>query len=157
MSSIGQYLFSVLIAALLTTIVCIFVSEKTSSGLTLKIICGIFLVFTAISPVLDIHIIDLSDYWSTISEDTQHISAYGIESSLAEQKTIINEYLTAYVLEKAHALNLDVDTYIEFNNDSIPTPYKIYFKGNASPYAREELTQYITENLGIPEEHLIWN
>ena len=156
MGSIGQYLLSILTAALISAVVFAVVSEKSPLRSSLKITCAIFLGITALSPLTDIKI-DLSEYFSSLSTDNQWITDWGTAATLSEQKTIINESISAYILEKANSLNLDVTTLVEFKDDKIPIPYKIYIDGDASPYAKKELAQYITENIGISEEHQIWN
>ena len=67
------------------------------------------------------------------------------------------EQASAYVLEKAKALNLDITAQLEFGNEDIPIPKQIYLNGNVSPYAKKELTHFIAEQLGIPEENQVWN
>ena len=59
--------------------------------------------------------------------------------------------------KKAKALNLDITANVEFGREDVPIPTEIYLYGNASPYAKYELTRYITEQLGIPEENQVWN
>ena len=81
----------------------------------------------------------------------------GITASYNQQKAIITEKATAYVLEKANSLNLDLSAEIKFSNDGIPIPEKIYLFGAAGPFAKEQMTIFIAENLGISEACQIWS
>lgn len=157
MSQIGNYLFSIITAALATSLVGVIFNENKSVGSIVKSISGLFLVLTVISPILGIQTFHISDYFSSLSTDAQNVADSGAEIAASAQKTIIKEQASAYVLEKAKALNLDITANVEFGREDVPIPTEIYLYGNASPYAKYELTRYITEQLGIPEENQVWN
>ena len=107
--------------------------------------------------MLNIQIPNLTIYTDALSEEGQQLADSGIAATYDQQKAIITEQATAYVLEKAKALNLDLSTEIAFSNDAVPIPVKIYLFGAAGPFAREQMATFITENLGISEACQIWN
>ena len=157
MSHVGKYLFSVITAALATALASLIINTKTPVGSIVKMVCGVFLAITMISPIIDIPMLDLTGCFSSVSLDAQSIAQSGLGISSSNQKEIINERVTAYVLEKAEALNMDITAHVEFTDAATPTPYKIYLEGAASPYAKDVLVEYITEHLGITEEYQVWN
>ena len=157
MSRMGQYLFSVLTAALATSLVGVIFNGNKSVGSIIKFISGIFLGLTVISPILNVQSFNISDYFSSLTTDAEIIADTGSDFAAANQKAIIMEQASAYVLEKAKALNLDITAQLEFGNENIPIPKQIYLNGNVSPYAKKELTHFIAEQLGIPEENQVWN
>ena len=62
----------------------------------------------------------------------------------------------AYILDKAMALELQLQVEVVLSEDEIPVPEEVRLAGKASPYAKARLQQIIKEDLGIDKEHLIW-
>ena len=54
-------------------------------------------------------------------------------------------------------MNLDVEVELVLRSDEIPVPEQIYIQGAASPFARNQLSTFISDNIGIPEERQIWS
>ena len=157
MSQLAQYLITILSAALAISLIGTVMDNKSPVTATIKLICGIFMLLTALSPMLDLRIPNLSVYADELSAKGQEIADLGITASYNQQKAIITEKATAYVLEKAKSLNLDLSAEIKFSNDGIPIPEKIYLFGSAGPFAKEQMTIFIAENLGISEACQIWS
>jgi hypothetical protein len=70
--------------------------------------------------------------------------------------TIIKENLEAYILDKASALQLDVDVDIVLTEDLPPAPDSVTIIGNASPYNKQVFQAFLVEEIGIPKEQQIW-
>ena len=157
MSRMGQYLFSVLTAALATSLVGVIFNGNKSVGSIIKFISGIFLGLTVISPILNVQSFNISDHFSSLTTNAEIIADTGSDFAAANQKAIIMEQASAYVLEKAKALNLDVEVELVLGSDEIPVPEQIYIQGAVSPFARNQLSTFISDNIGIPEDRQIWS
>ena len=60
--------------------------------------------------------------------------------------------------KEAGLMKLDklIETRQRIPNCEIPIPIKVRLSGKASPYAKGQLQQIITEELGIEKENQIW-
>lgn len=157
MSQIGRYIFTILAGAFALSIISIVMDDKSAVTSMVRMICGLFLTITAISPLLNIQIPDLTKYYSDISTDSKFITDAGIEIARTEQMAIISEQTSAYILEKAKMLNLDLTAQVVCSDEAVPIPERVYLTGAAGPFAKTQLSAFIVEHLGIPEEQQIWN
>ena len=72
------------------------------------------------------------------------------------QKEIIARKVAAYILDKAQALETELDVKVTVADGEIPVPESVRLTGMISPYARAQLQKIIAQDLGIPKEHQIW-
>jgi len=157
LSQVGRYIFTILAGAFASSVISIVLDNKSPVMSMVRMICGLLLTITALSPLLDIQIPDLTKYYSHISTDSKFITETGIDIARSEQMAIISEQTSAYILEKAKMLNLDLTAQVVCSDDAIPIPESVYITGAAAPFAKTQLSAYIAAHLGIPEERQIWN
>ena len=69
MSDSGAYLLRIVAAAIICGIATSLVGTKGSLASSLKLICGIFISITLISPLVNIKITDMTDYFDGIKAD----------------------------------------------------------------------------------------
>ena len=62
----------------------------------------------------------------------------------------------SYILEKAKALNCDLQVEVILSSDATPVPEQVRISGSISPYAKQAISTMLTEDLGIDREAQIW-
>ena len=157
MGSIGKYLFSIVACALLISICKTVLPQKSVVGSLVKMICGVLLSITIISPLRRISFNDMYSIYSRIKIDGEMVAEDGSQMSKIQLEDSIKECVASYIFDKATSLELSVDTEVFLSNETVPRPNEIHITGNASPYAKAQLTQIIIRDLSIPEENILWN
>ncbi len=153
MEQVREYLLSVTAAAILCGIAMTLVGKQGSISALVKLICGLVLAVTAISPWTKLELLDLSEYTKGLGLEAAAASDDGIAMANAAQEAIITERTEAYILDKATAMGLALSVEVTLT-DGVPT--QAVLSGAVSPYERKQLTQYIADELGIPEENQQW-
>lgn len=156
MSGVGQYILSVIAAALICSIILRISSSSGKTGLVMKLLCGVFLVCTAISPWIDVRMDDFNYIMQGLSKDTEYAVATGQDAAQTEMRNIIKQKVEAYISNKATLLKANVKVEVIMSDDNPTIPGSTRITGLISPYAKQCLTQYIADELGIPEEKQIW-
>lgn len=154
MDEVRQYIVSIITAAIICGTVTCLVGKKGNIASIVKFLCGLFMTITAIAPWVNLRLPDDYSFWDTLQAEAQISVAEGEEISAQMQSAIIKEQLESYVLEKANSLELDVSVEISLNDRNLPD--LVIIQGAASPYARNRLSSYICENLGVTEDGLKW-
>lgn len=156
MEGIKQYLISITAAAVITGLVLSIVDAKSSVGKTLRTVASIFLLIAFIGPVVKL---DLTKALAIIDQDVDTMT-FDTEQSAQDVREVyeklIIERTGAYILDEANTLGARVDIAIELDDSEIPTPEKIILEGEISPYAKSQLSTWISENLGVSRENQIW-
>lgn len=118
----------------------------------LKMLCGIFLMLTVLSPVAGPVVPELDP--DRFARDAEAAAREGADLARAEQEGIITEACEAYIWNKAAAMGLELTVRVELNEDLIPRAAVL--KGEASPLERQSLTECITRDLGLGKEAVTW-
>ena len=156
MENLGRYLIGVAAAAFLCGILRQ-VSEKLGiSGKLISMITGIFMAIALVSPIKMFHFPDFSKMLSQLENDAQYYVSHGQEIAYEQVSVYISEQVRTYILEKASALNANVEVSVDLDGAQLPAPQAVHISGAISPYARKILSAYIAEELAIPEENQIW-
>ncbi len=154
MESIRQYLISVTGAAIICGCVTGILGSKGTIGSIAKFLCGLFMTVTVFSPLVDFRLPDLGSFMDSYQAEAD-LSIADAEKVSHQMKTeIITEQVRSYILDKADSMGLSIS--VEVSLDDALLPNMVIIKGEASPYAKSKLADHITENLGIPEEKLLW-
>lgn len=156
MDSIKNYLISVIGAALISGIASSVVGKKGVVGSLIKLITGLFLMITVIAPWTKLRIKDLSAFYSDFSVEASHITAEGEAIANQEIASIIKSQVEAYILDKASALNLNLEVEVKMSATQPPIPESITLKGTVSPYAKHYLEDILCNDIGIAKENLLW-
>ncbi len=156
MDSIRQYLLTITSAAILSGIITAFFSKKSSYSAVIKLLTGIFMAIAVISPWINLHFSDLSEYIAGISADGRDLSSQGENIASKEYRAIIKSQSEAYILDKAAFMGVDLTVEITLCDSDPPVPQSVTIKGAVSPYAKAKLQDYISSQLGIPKENQIW-
>jgi len=149
-------LLSLISAALLCSVVYGLLDKKSGYYPIIKLICGLFITITAISPLANIDIPDISSYIGDTKFDAKRLVDEGQSSSLESMSSIITANLESYILDVANDVGADIQAEIVLDDKTPPSPTSIKITGNVSPYKKQRIQQIIEEKLGIPEENQIW-
>ena len=156
MENISNYILSVVAAAILCACISLFPGKESGSRKMITAICGAFLVFVMIAPLKNFDFSFYSDYFSEINDLVQDAVSDGKNSANDSLSAIITEETESYILDKAATLGADITVEITLDSSIPPIPSRITIKGAVSPYVKQMLTQYITQQLGIPKEAQTW-
>ena len=156
MDFIKEYLLSITTSAIICVLVRRIVAGKGSVAKLIKVITGIFMSVTLISPVIQLNFSNVEDYVTDMSYKADQIAQSGYESAQHELNAIIIERVESYILDEALRLGTDTDVEVKLSQTQPPRPEYITIRGTFSPYNKRILMEYIEKNLGIPQENQIW-
>lgn len=154
MEGLRQYIISVITAAMICGLVTAFSGSKTGSSM--KMIAGLFLTMTIVTPFFQIKRLDFSDIFVPYIRESEQCIAYGEKAAQDATAQIIKEQVCAYILDKAESLGLTVSIEVFLEEKSPYLPDRISISGSVSPQDKARLESYISETLGIPKEKQQW-
>ncbi len=149
------YILSVICCAFLCAITAGIREKKGSFSMILKLVSGIFLVFTVIRPAADLQIDDLSYLLPDLAEEVSFASNMGEDFAESQLAAIIKSETEAYILDKAQALGAEVAADITLDSSHIPI--SVLIRGKIGHREKEQLSDILETDLGIPKEDQIWN
>ena len=155
MDSIRQYLLSLVVSAIICAIAKSVTSEKSFTGGITRLIAGIILTLTVLSPVMTINIADLPILTTDLTDEAAAAAAAGKEMASSEMNAIIIQQTQAYILDKAAAMGLTVQAEVILSEDHIPAAVRI--RPEPEPQDKEALSRILTGDLGIPKENQQWS
>lgn len=156
MDGIREYLISVTAAAVLCGILKSLIGEKGNSAALVRLICGIFLALTVIRPLKELNLRDFSLLPVGLLEEARATSGEGEEYTRQTKEALIKQQCEAYILDKAQTLEASIQVEIQISVEGEPIPVASIITGNLSPYARNQLSKTLKEELGIPQEDQKW-
>ena len=130
--------------------------DKGTQGAVAKLLTGIFLALTVISPLAKVELNRLADIVLDHRQSGLAAAAAGEEMTRQALAESIKSRSEAYILDKAAALEVSLTVEVEVTDEDIPVPCQIRLSGQVSPYAKNRLSGIITEDLGIEKERQIW-
>lgn len=151
-----EYLLSIIGASLLCSIVYCLLDKKSGHYPIIKLICGLFITVTAIAPLTNISIPDISDFIGDTKYDANQLIQEGQNATYESMASIITEDLESYILDVANEIGADIQTEIVLDEQTPPSLQSVKIIGHVSPYAKQKMQQIIKQELGIPEENQIW-
>lgn len=150
------YLTGIIAAALICTLLLRFVGNKGTTGAVMKLIAGLFLAFTVISPIAGFDLQEIMDLPADFTQMGKLLALEGEQSSKEAIAAGIKTAAEAYILDKAAALDVALKVEVTLSKEDIPHPESVRLTGNISPYARSTLQDLISKELGINKENQIW-
>ena len=155
MDAIKSYLLSVTAAAVICSAVLALTSKKDTTSTMIRLLTGIFMTYTILNPLIDIKPWKLEYISDGIVEDAENLIFQGKKIASKEVSEHIKTTLEAYILDKASSMQVELNAEISYDHNN-GVINGVILKGNVSPYAKEILASYITDELGISREDQIW-
>ncbi len=156
MDSLRQYILSVTAASLVCAMAGRLLPKSGTAASIGKMVMGIFLALTVISPWAKLQLTQLEDLQLTVRADADAAVADGNSRTNLALQDIIKSQTEAYILDKAQQLNLALTVQVELTGEHIPVPTAVRLQGDASPYAKSRLQAIIVQDLGIAKENQLW-
>lgn len=153
MANIRQYILTVTSAALISAVLIRLVGKKGTVAELVKLICGLFLAVTVISPILRIDLQKIVPDLGLYSDTAAQAVAQGENYAREETERIIKARAEEYIVNKAKALNASVSVWVTLKDG---LPHQVSITGALSPYAKAALSRIITQEIGIESEAQDW-
>ena len=132
------------------------IKTNSSYGYIIKLLAGLFIALTVVSPWKGFHISDLSYYFDGLEVDSSNCVNSGMNAYTEALQTSIIDRTQAYILEKASSMGVELTASVTVSSDQPPVPIAVELSGNISPYNKNLLKQIIVKDLGIPEDAQKW-
>jgi hypothetical protein len=152
-----NYLLSVICAAMISGIVMSLIKGNKTVQTITKLLCGLFMIYTAVKPLPMLKVSDLSSVTDRYSREAQQAAQLGKDMSEDAIRHSIKEQIRAYILDKAQTLEADLQVEVELSDEEIPAPKTVLITGKISPYAKEQLSEMMERELGVNMENQKWN
>ncbi len=156
MESVREYLIAITCSALLSGILCTLVDEKKGTGAMVKLLCGVFMSLTMISPLSQIRLREVDFGKWDIRQEGEIASEVGMEYARQAKMQIIKSRTEAYILDKASLFDLDLSVDVQVAGEDTPIPETVILRGRVSPYVKSRLAHMIESELSIPKENQRW-
>ena len=156
MVGVGSYLMRLTGAALVCGVINKLMGEKGMLSSLVKLLTGVFMLLTVISPLLDIRL-ESFDSLENMKLDAQHAAAMGQIDAKNEMADIISRQTEAYILDKAENLGANIKVKIMLTEDMPPVPCGAELTGRISPYGKKVLSEFMEAELNIPMEAQKWS
>ena len=151
-----EYLLRLICGALLCGIVNGLLSKKGALGAAVKLITGIFMVITMVSPLLRVRIDHITDYFDGISSDADAAVESGQKDAADALRANIKSKTEAYILDKAKSYGAELTVEVRVDGSDLPAPSSVSVSGSISPYGKRQLSSIIADELGIALEDQEW-
>lgn len=154
MEGLGEYILSVVCAAILCGLVTGISGREQTAGKILQLVCGLFLTLTVIRPIAAVRLEEIVRFSQSMEADAAMALETGrtcYEDALA---SVIQEKTQAYILDKAQSLDAKIQVQVALAADH--TIAEVVLTGQVSPYARSKLQEMLSSELGIAKERQIW-
>ena len=156
MDSLGKYLLGILSCALICGIVTQLIGKKSGNAALIRLLCGVFMLLSVVSPLLDIHIGSLGDLTGQIRREADAITQDGKNLAQDHYRAVITDRTQAYILDKAVSLGAEMEAKVILEEDDLAAPKSVTIRGRISPYAKGILSNWLESELGIPAEEQTW-
>ena len=155
MEELRQYILSVITISLLCGIFQMFFAES-NIGAIVKLITGLMITITVVSPIIRGSNLSFSAYFDSISADGELAVAIGEELAADTASAFIKDKTETYICDKASAMGAVISADVILTDDALSVPSEVTIKGNVSPYVKKQLSDWIQNDLCIDEDKQTW-
>lgn len=153
---VREYILSICAAAILCAIAVRLPGKDALTGKALRIVTGLFMLFTLLRPFADIRLDRWDGYFGSYQDSAASAVADGEAYAYDAVCRGIKEQLGAYILDKAASLGAELTVEITLLEGMPPELTEIILCGEISPYAKSQLTDILIRELGLEDEELRW-
>ena len=122
-------------AAMLCALVKAITAGRKGQEKILSLVCGIFLLATALGPLGLLRLPDLSDPTAQVQAEADRMASQAEDETKRQMAAIISEEAASYILDKADALGLQLEVQVELDAELLPCGVRL--QGAASPLCQE--------------------
>ena len=122
MEPIREYLLSLSVAAMACAIVRRLLDRKGTPAAIGKLLTGLFMTVTVISPLMNFSISPLQNLTEDFRQQAQMAVKEGEETANSALRKGITERTQAYILDKAKAMGANIQVRITLSDESYPVP-----------------------------------
>jgi hypothetical protein len=143
-------------------LICAAASALTHRGRVksvMKLVCGIVLVLATVNPLLGQRLPGLSLDMSEYRKRAEEILGEAAEKENGLSRSIIEEGLEAYILDKAKSLDTEIqsaEVLAKWGDAGCWYPYEVYITAKIPPREKDLLSNSIEAELGVPGERQYW-
>ena len=153
MDSWKQYIFSIIVTACICGVLTQILSESKCKS-AMQLVCGTVLAIIILQPLSRVRVDALiPDSFGAENTVDRYIRA-GERTAEIARAEYIKTACEAYILNRARALDENLQIQISLNKDLLPELAEI--KGAYGPAEQTELQNILTTEFGIPKENQIW-
>lgn len=156
MDTLRSIAVSVIAASFVLAILGGILDEKGSAAALLRLIGGVFLMLTVLTPAAKLDFSGIEDYLERFSLDGTDIAAEGAASAGDEYRAIIKEKVEAYILDKAAAMGQSLSVEVILSDADTPVPEGVKLWGDVSACEKMRLQEMMETELAIAKENQIW-
>lgn len=153
MNGVASYILTVVTAAMVAAILRKMAAEG-AAGALIRMLSGIFLALTIISPLLKLELPDSAGWILSYTEEADAAAAVGVEMEMEARRSFITAQTRAYILDKAAAIGVSPTVTVELDAELIPV--RVTLEAQAARHVKDQLTRSIMESLDLGEEGVIW-
>lgn len=153
---IREYLIGVTAAAIFCAAVRLILPEKGFVASASKLLLGLLMTLTVVRPWVSISMEDMFQWPSSLSNEGQQIVAQAEKTTTDALRESIKKQVKSYISEKALSMGTEVEADVSLSDSDLPVPVAAVITGAVSPYAKQMITQILTQELGITKEAIEW-
>ena len=154
MSHLANYVLSVIAASVIVAIICTLLRNHGGVTSIIKLVCGLFLTFVVINPLIKLDFSGINDYLDSFTLEGLEAASVGENMAREGERDIIISRVQAYILDKADSFGAQLNVEVVLDQDNIPVSVEL--NGNISPYAKAQMADILARDLGITKEHQLW-
>lgn len=156
MEEFCRYVMSVISAALVVGILTDLSGKNGSISAVIRLIGGLFLAFAIASPVAKLDFSNVDRFFEEFSLEGEYHAGTGEAEADNAYRSIIKSEAEAYILDKADAMQAQIQAEVTLSDGDVPIPVSVRLSGDVSPYAKAQLEAMLEEELGISKENQKW-
>ena len=156
MESICKYLIAIVAACMILVIATALIQNERMRRI-IRFLGGILIILVAVTPLLSLDVEELVQAMQSFD------SAYAFDSETIQNNTQvllakhIKETTESYIENKADELGATVQAEVKLDGAEYPIPTAARIIGSLNAEQVRELSAYLTDALGIPEEKQEWS
>lgn len=153
MNGLVSYLMTVTAAAVLAAVLLTLAGKGPMSGL-IRLLAGVFMALTVVSPLLKLELPDMESWLSSFSADGEYAAALGEEMAAEAERSIIKARVETYIMDKAAGFGASLRVDAELDGAGILVG--VTLTGAITPEMKAQLARIIETDLGIGKEAQRW-
>ena len=126
----------------------------------LKLLCGIVLVIAMLNPILNDKLPAMSMDISEYRKEADEIIGNAQEKENSLSRSIIEDELETYILDKAESLNVklqSVQVTVKWGDEGCWYPYEVSLVEDIPLREQNLISNSIEAELGVPDERQYWS